>query len=99
MVGSVLFRAESVTDFFLTLAQLSNHTGYLFRGDGIPNQLMALLCILILMFKEYKDERNLNIHFIHSKNAKVEVISIIALISFVLLTADYNGGQFIYFQF
>ena len=99
MVGSVLFRAESVTDFFLTLAQLSNHTGYLFRGDGIPNQLMALLCILILMFKEYKDERNLNIHFIHSKNAKVEVISIIALISCVLLTADYNGGQFIYFQF
>lgn len=98
-IGSVLFRAESVTDFFLTLAQLSNHTGYLFRGDGIPNQLMALLCILILMFKEYKDERNLNIHFIHSKNAKVEVISIIALISFVLLTADYNGGQFIYFQF
>ena len=51
------------------------------------------------MAAEIKHELKLRISFIHSDNVMVCSFSMALLIVFILLTAVFHGGQFIYFQF
>ena len=51
------------------------------------------------MLKEIKDEMSIKVHALNSKNYWVRIISISFFIAFIILTASFNGGAFIYFQF
>jgi D-alanyl-lipoteichoic acid acyltransferase DltB (MBOAT superfamily) len=99
MFAWVFFRAHSIFGAFIILKKIFTEHGMLYRGEGIPEILLALFCICILMFKEIKDEMGLNIHFIHNKHHAISVISLALMISFILLTAQFSGEAFIYFQF
>ncbi len=99
MLTWCFFRAESIHVAFGILGKIFAEPGNLFVGEGVPSLLLALMCIGILMLKELKDEMGLNIHLLNSTNYTVRVASMVLFTSFVLLTASFNGGAFIYFQF
>ena len=94
-IGFLLFRSDSITQFFSVLGRLNSGFGMFFMSWA----LTAVLPICILIFKEYKDENKLNIHFLHSQKLWVQVVSFALLVVFVIYTGALNGGQFIYFQF
>lgn len=94
-IGFLLFRSDSITQFFSVLGRLNSGFGMFFMSWA----LTAILPICILLFKEYKDENKLNIHFLHSQKLWVQVVSFALLVVFVIYTGALNGGQFIYFQF
>lgn len=94
-IGFLLFRSYSVGQFFSILGRLSSGFGMFF----VSWALTAILPIGILIFKEYKDENKLNIHFLHSEKLWVQVVSFALLAVFIIYTGALNGGQFIYFQF
>lgn len=94
-IGFLLFRSDSVSQFFAILGRLNSGFGLFFMSWA----LTAVLPIGIMLFKEYKDENNLNIHFLHSEKLWVQVVSFALLVVFVIYTGALNGGQFIYFQF
>lgn len=98
-IGAVLWRSVSVGDFLGTMAQISNHSIPFFTdglvliiGFAIPASLMAL-------FKEWKDEYNKNIHFLHSNKTWIRLLSITVLLCIIFLCGNLDGGSFIYFQF
>lgn len=95
----VFFRAKSIGAGFVILRKIFTERGQLFNGNGMPDQLLGIFCILILMAAEIKHELKLRISFIHSDNVMVCSFSMALLIVFILLTAVFHGGQFIYFQF
>ena len=95
-IGNLLFRASSVDEFFDILRRICNGgLGMVFMSWA----LTAVLPIAILLFKEYKDENKLGVHFLHSDKLWVQVVSFALLVVFVIYTGALNGGQFIYFQF
>lgn len=91
--GRMIFIRHSVS--------LQNFTdrGPLFTGEGIPSLLLGFMCIGILMLKEIKDEMSIKVHALNAENYWVRIISISLFIAFIILTASFNGGAFIYFQF
>ena len=95
----VFFRAESIETGFVILRKIFTERGELFNGDGMPNQLLGVFCIMILMSAEIKRELKLGPSLIHSDNTVVCSLSMAFLIVLILLTASFHGGQFIYFQF
>ena len=95
----VFFRADSIRSGFVILCKIFTERGLLFNGDGKPNLLLGIFCIMILMAVEIKRELKLKINFIHSDNIAVCSISMATLIAFIILTAVFHSGQFIYFQF
>lgn len=94
-IGFMLFRSYSVGQFFSILERLGSGFGMFF----VSWALTAILPIGVLIFKEYKDENKLNIHFLHSEKLWVQVVSFALLVVFIIYTGALNGGQFIYFQF
>ncbi|MBO7609931.1 MAG: MBOAT family protein [Muribaculaceae bacterium] len=99
MVGWILFRANSISDALLAFKTILFRHGPLFNGEGKPEILLPLLLIAILMFKEIKDELGWKIHLMHNKNVWVSALSTALLIIVIGLCAQFESGQFIYFQF
>lgn len=97
-VSLLMFQANTVHDFFGTLGALGNGFGMPFY-QGIDKLLPSVLCMIILLFKEYKDENRLNVHFLHSNNSIIQAISAAIIVSAILFTGALNGSSFIYFQF
>ncbi|MCL1938511.1 MAG: MBOAT family protein [Candidatus Azobacteroides sp.] len=95
----IFFRASHIATAWIILKKIFTEQGALYKGQGLPELLLAFLCIGLLMFKEIKEEAGMNIHFIHSKNTIVSTISLSLLIAFILLFAEFSGNAFIYFQF
>jgi D-alanyl-lipoteichoic acid acyltransferase DltB (MBOAT superfamily) len=95
--GLIIFRASNLSESFEIMQRLTygyglpfvNKTAFVF---GIP-------FILLLIFKEFKDENKYNIHFLHSKRLSIRIASIVILLICVFLCGNLDGGQFIYFQF
>ncbi len=99
--GWIFFRANSLSDAFIAIRKIFTEPGHLYNGDGRPAMLMSLLLICLLMAREFRlyrapaepepdyDARRL----IRS------AITVTALIAVILLTGNFYGGQFIYFQF
>lgn len=95
-IGNLLFRSDSIEAFYSALKRIC------YGGFGMffmSWALTAILPICILLFKEYKDENKLNIHFLHSERPWVQVVSFALLVVFIIYTGALNGGHFIYFQF
>ena len=95
----IFFRANNIHSACEIIIKIFTQHGHLFNGDGYPNQLLGVFCIMILMIKEIKDELHLNFHLIHNSNKLISAFSISMLICFILLTAVFNNNEFIYFQF
>ena len=93
----IFFRANNVGDAFTII-------GKIFTNPGKPFfDLMVLLTggmgLVILVFKDLKDQFGWNIHLMHNSHAAVRYISVVLLISYILLFGSFSSGQFIYFQF
>ena len=99
MFAWIFFRANDLHSAFSIIAKIFTDRGPLFTGEGIPSLLLGFMCIGILMLKEIKDEMSIKVHALNSKNYWVRIIFISLFIAFIILTASFNGGAFIYFQF
>jgi hypothetical protein len=99
MVLWIFFRARDVSSAFLILKKIFTDPGPVFKGEGIPELLLAFLCIALLLFKEIKDELGWNIRLMQHKNSVVCSISMALMICLILLTGVFSGKSFIYFQF
>ena len=96
----IIFRANTLSDAVLAIKKIFTQPGLLYNGEGKPTLVLALLLIAMLMFKEIKDEfqwKHLN--FMHSKNFPIAIVSTAAMVILILLCGNFDGGQFIYFQF
>jgi D-alanyl-lipoteichoic acid acyltransferase DltB (MBOAT superfamily) len=95
----IFSRSNDIPTAFAIFKTIFTNQGPLFKGEGIPEILLAVACIGLLMLKEIKDEMELNIRFIHNKNSVISTVSLALMICFILLTAVFTGKAFIYFQF
>ena len=95
----IFFRANSITDALTIIHGIFTNQGSLFKGDGIPSLILPLLMIFILLFKEIKDENHINLSLMHNSRLWISIPSSAAVIMIILLCAEFNSGQFIYFQF
>ena len=98
-LGSVLFRAASVTDFIGTLARLPQGFGPLYAEEFSSIVLYAIPAIGLLFLREWAAEYRREIHFLHSRHTWVRLISIALMISYILYAGQLEGHSFIYFQF
>lgn len=95
----IFFRANSISDAFVVFSKILTQHGPLFKGDGIPALVLPLLMICLLVFKELKDEYNIRLSFMHNSKQWVSIASCALVVIIILLCAEFNSGQFIYFQF
>ncbi len=95
----VFFRAESVSQAVDIIKKIcTDFHGKLFVKPG-GYFVYCMAGLTILFFKELKDERRWNIHFLSSKHFSVRLFSIVFLLVMILLTGVLDSSQFIYFQF
>jgi len=99
LIAWIFFRASDVSSAFGIIRKIFTNPGPLFPGDGFPNQALAILCIGILMLRELKEEFFPRFRLLTSDRFFVSAISAAALAVFIMLTAVWHGGEFIYFQF
>ncbi len=99
LLAWVFFRADSISSAFGILGKIFTSPGPLFNGDGMPNQLLGIACIALLMAAEVKEAAGFGVKFLASRNPVVAAVSSALLISIIMLTAVWHGGEFIYFQF
>ena len=99
LIAWIFFRASDVTAAFGIIRKIFTEPGPLFPGDGFPNQALAILCIGILMLRELKEEFFPRFKLLTSDRFFVSAVSAAALAVFIMLTAVWHGGEFIYFQF
>ena len=96
----IFFRANSLNDAYLAINKILFHQGHLFNGSGKPSIVLPILLIGVLMFKEIKDEYSKTpLKFMHHANPWVSALWTALMIVVVLMCAQFEGGQFIYFQF
>ena len=95
----IFFRASDMTAAFGIIRKIFTEPGPFFPGDGFPNQALAILCIGLLMLRELKAEFFPRFRLLTSDRFFVSAVSAAALAVFILLTAVWHGGEFIYFQF
>ena len=95
----IFFRANSISEAFIIIKSIVTNHGPLFKGEGIPSLVLPVLMIGILLFKEIKDEYHLKIALMHNPYSWISILSSAMIIIIILLCAEFNSGQFIYFQF
>lgn len=95
----IFFRANSINNALTIIQEIITNQGSLFKGDGIPSLVLPVLMIGILLCKEIKDEYQLKLSLMHNSNPWISVLSSAMIIIIILLCAEFNSGQFIYFQF
>lgn len=104
-LGWIFFRANSLADAMMAYRKILFERGMIFNGDGKPALAMGLLLIMLLMIFEIIRERRdvLNArrgdHRSVEKSIGMSVFTSAFLLIVILLTAQFSGGQFIYFQF
>lgn len=95
----ILFRANSISDAYTIIHKIVTEQGHLFIGDGIPSLVLPLMMIAILLIKEIKDEYHIRLALMHNQNPWISIPTSALIIATILLCAEFNSGQFIYFQF
>lgn len=95
----IFFRANSITDAFVIILKIVTDHGNLYIGDGIPALVLPVIMIGLLMIKEMKDEFKINLALMHNKKAWISIPASALVVVIILLCAEFNSGQFIYFQF
>lgn len=95
----IFFRANTIAEAVTIISKILTDHGPLFKGDGIPSLILPIFMIGILLFKEIKDEYHVNLPLMHNSRSWVSISSSAVVIMIILLCAEFNSGQFIYFQF
>lgn len=98
-IGAVLFRANSVGDFFGTMSQLKNGFGGLFTNGFFAILVFAIPSIIIMFYDEWLKEYNRGTRFFHNKHVVVRIVSIALMIAWIVYSGELEGNSFIYFQF
>lgn len=98
LFGWVLFRANNIHDAWTAWGKMMHPSGMLFNGNGKPAIVLPLIMIIILICREIIIEFDIARN-IWSKNLYLSGICSSLMIIIILLCANFNGGQFIYFQF
>lgn len=98
-VGFLIFRSQSASDVFKIIGVVTSSLGGGLFKEGIQNVAPSIIAIILLIFKEYKDERKLKYAFLHSKNKIVSMLTIVGMVFYILLFGALEGSSFIYFQF
>lgn len=99
MAGWVFFRANTLSDALLAFKKMFTEPGMLYKGEGVPSILLGLLLIGCLMLREMWVEYKWRIPFISGKSMTRDIAYTVSLVIAILLCGQFNGGQFIYFQF
>ena len=94
-IGWIIFRVNNLNDFLLDIKKIIFEQGALYK----PALALPFLLIILLMFKEIKDENKWKISFMSHSNLFISAIGTSMMIVVILLCAKFSGGQFIYFQF
>lgn len=104
-LGWIFFRANTISDALLAFKKIFCERGLLYNGEGKPAIILAFLLIGLLMvfelIHEKRDKRSVKPYNCNSYNHSLltSIIVTAVLIIIILLTAQFSGGQFIYFQF
>lgn len=93
----IFFRANNVNDAFIIISKIFTEPGMPFID--LSTFSVGLLALSILIFKDTKDNFQININFMHSKYVIIRYLSVIFIIAYIILFASFSSGQFIYFQF
>lgn len=106
VIGWIFFRANNISDAFLAIRKILFERGTLYNGEGKPALIMSGLLIIGLMLMEWRNERRdrrgIRMNDPKTYDRKGLIQSAIysgLLLAVILLTAQFSGGQFIYFQF
>lgn len=99
VVGWVIFRSATVRDAVITFEKMLFYREDLYLGEGVSYLLLPIVLIILLMFREIKDEFGWHIHLMHNSNKIIAAVSTGLLLVVILLCAKFESGQFIYFQF
>lgn len=100
ILACLLFRSNSVTDIATIISSFGDFGRPFQAREGSTIFLFfGIISTLILFYKEYNDEHNKNIHFLHSSNIVKSTITAITLITYIFLFGELEGGDFIYFKF
>lgn len=99
VVGWVFFRSNSLSDARLALMKMAHPVGPLYKGAGLPVLMLSALMIAILMAREIRNERGYDVKLTSHTNVWVSGASTGILLVIIFLCAQFDGGQFIYFQF
>jgi len=98
-IGTILFRSNTVGDFFGTLAQIGSGFGPMFTGGFFVILTFAIPAVFVMFFREWVAEYNRDIHFFHSKYVWIRIVSIVLMICYIIYGGELDGNTFIYFQF
>lgn len=97
--GLVIFRTSGLSGLGAILSQCSKGFGPIFTNGLLEIGSLGLVSMLILFFKEWKDENGGNIHLLHSGRPWLRMASMAMLIAFIVFAGELKGASFIYFQF
>ena len=95
--GMMIFRSSSVTEAFTITREIVTNQGPIFIDK--PTLFYVFLSLPLLLVKDFKDEFQLRLNFIHSKTTIIKYASVVVLVIYILFMGVFDGGQFIYFQF
>ena len=98
-VGAVLWRANSVGDFFGTMAHIGSGFGGLFTNGFFAILVFAIPSIIVMFYDEWLKEYDRKTRFFHSKYVTVRIVSIALMIAWIVYSGELEGNSFIYFQF
>ena len=93
----IFFRADSLADASNIVRKIFTEHGSLFLDK--TELSYAIPAILVLFFKEFKDEYNYKINLLSSNNVYIKYASIVLIIYAIILFGVVDSNQFIYFQF
>jgi D-alanyl-lipoteichoic acid acyltransferase DltB (MBOAT superfamily) len=98
--GWILFRANTLHDAVTAYVKIATERGMLFNGAGKPAIAMGLIMIFLLMAKEMRDKYNWK-YAIRNDHISftTDILKVVAVVCLIMLCANFESGQFIYFQF
>ena len=86
-------------DFLGTLSRLGQGFGPLYTEEFSSLVIYALPATCLMFLREWVAEYRRDIHFLHSPNMLIRLVTIALLISFIIYAGQLEGNSFIYFQF
>ena len=98
-IGAVLWRSDSVGDFFGTMAQMGNGFGPFFKEGFYLVLLYAVPSSVIFFVREWVQEYGIDMHCFHNKNTIIRLLSVVLMIAWIIFAGELEGASFIYFQF
>lgn len=100
IIAGIFFRSNNITDIITIFSSFDNFgRPFQAREGSTIFLLFGFISAAILFIKEYYDEHNRNIRFLHSSNIIKSTASTVFLIVYILLLGELEGGDFIYFKF